>query len=201
MRTGVESSSGTTPSLTSRTASRTTEALDVADVPDQLRLNVARDREGRRDVVVRRGIFSAILVLLALGLLNLFGQHPATTTAEADAATLEVYAPKRVRGGLFYEARFRVDAGRELKEATLVLDPGWAEGITINTVEPSPVGEASRDGKLAFVLGRIPAGRKHVLHVQLQVNPTNVGHRSQNVRLFDGEELLATVERTVTVFP
>jgi hypothetical protein len=173
----------------------------VADVPDQLRLNVARDREGRRDVVVRRGIFSAILVLLALGLLNLFGQHPATTTAEADAATLEVYAPKRVRGGLFYEARFRVDAARELKEATLVLDPGWAEGITINTVEPSPVGEASRDGKLVFALGRIPASQKHVLYLQLQVNPTNIGHRSQNVRLFDGDELLATVERNVTVFP
>jgi hypothetical protein len=52
-----------------------------------------------------------------------------------------------------------------------------------------------------FELGRIPAGQKHVLFLQLQVNPTNVGRRSQNVRLFDGDELLATIERTVTVFP
>jgi hypothetical protein len=106
-----------------------------------------------------------------------------------------------VRGGLYYEARFRVDAVRELKEATLVLDPGWAEGITINTVEPSPVGEASRDGKLVFVLGRIPAGQKHLFFLHLQVNPTNVGHRSQDVQLFDGDELLATIDRSVTVFP
>jgi hypothetical protein len=173
----------------------------VADIPDQLALEVARDREGRRDIMFRQLAFASLVVFLGLGLFNLFGQQPSTTTAEAADAKLEVYAPERVRGGLFYEARFRVDAVRELKEATLVLDPGWAEGITINTVEPAPVGEASRDGKLVFVLGRIPAGQKHLFFLQLQVNPTNVGHRSQDVQLFDGDELLATVNRSVTVFP
>jgi hypothetical protein len=173
----------------------------AGEIPDELTLKVNRDREGKRDILFRRAAFSALVVFLALGLLNLFGQHPATTAAEAGGARLEVYAPKRVRGGLYYEARFRVDARSELKEATLVLDPGWTEGITINTVEPSPLGEASRDGKLALELGRIPAGRKHVLFLQLQVNPTNLGHRSQDVDLFDGERLLATAERTVTVFP
>ena len=173
----------------------------MADTPDQLVLKVARDREGRRDVKVRRILLSGIVVLLGLALFNLFGQRPATTTAEADAATLEVYSPERVRGGLFFEARFTIEARREVEEATLVLDSGWAEGITINTVEPSPLGEASRDGKLAFELGRIPAGQKHVFFLQLQVNPTNVGRRSQDVRLYDGEELLATIDRTITVWP
>jgi hypothetical protein len=173
----------------------------VSEVPDQLTLKVNRDREGKRDVLFRRVALGAILVLLALGLLNVFGQRPATRTAESSAATLKVYAPERVRGGLYYEARFTIEAVRELKAAALVLDPGWAEGTTINTVEPSPVSEASRDGNLAFELGRIPAGKKYLFFLQLQVNPTNVGHRSQQVQLFDGEELLATVERTVTVFP
>jgi hypothetical protein len=173
----------------------------VADVPDQLVLKVARDREGKRDVAFRRVALAGILLVIGLGLFNLFGQRPSTTVAEADAATLEVYAPERVRGGLFYEARFRIDAIREVREATLVLDPGWAEGITINTVEPAAIGEASRDGKLAFELGRIPAGEKHVFFLQLQVNPTNVGHRSQDVRLYDGDELLATIDRSITVFP
>ena len=173
----------------------------MADVPDQLVLKVARDREGKRDVKVRRVAVAALMVLLALGLFNLFGQRPATSTAESAAARLEVYAPERVRSGLFYEARFRIDAAQELEEATLVLDPGWAEGITINTVEPSPISEASRDGKLVFVLGRIPAGQKHLFFLHLQVNPTNVGHRSQDVQLFDGDELLATIDRSITVFP
>jgi hypothetical protein len=175
--------------------------MPVADVPDELVLKVARDREGKRDIAFRRIAVSILLVFLALGLFNLFGQHPSATTAEAATANLEVYAPERVRGGLYYEARFRVDAIRELQEATLVLDPGWAEGITINTVEPSPVSEASRDGRLVFELGRIPAGQKHVFFLQLQVHPTNVGHRSQDVQLYDGDELLATVDRSVTVFP
>jgi hypothetical protein len=173
----------------------------VADIPDQLVLKVARDREGRRDVTARRIALAALLVVLALGLLNVFGQRPATTAADADAATLEVYAPERVRGGLFYEARFTIQAREEVEEATLVLDSGWAEGITINTVAPGPIGEASRDGRLAFELGRIPAGQKHVLFLQLQVNPTNVGHRAQDVELYDGDELLATINRTITVWP
>jgi hypothetical protein len=173
----------------------------VSDIPDQLTLKLNRDREGKRDVVARRLMVGAIVVLLGLGLANLFGQHPSRTVAEAEAATLEVHAPERVRGGLFYQARFRVDALREVKEATLVLDPGWVEGITINTVEPGPIGEASRDGRLAFELGRIPVGQKHVFYLQLQVNPTNVGHRSQDVRLYDGDELLAKIDRTITVFP
>jgi hypothetical protein len=173
----------------------------MADIPDQIVLKVARDREGRRDVKVRRVLLAAVLVLLVLGLFNLFGQRPATTTAEANAATLEVYSPKRVRGGLFFEARFTIEARREVEEATLVLDSGWAEGITINTVEPSPLGSASRDGKLVYELGRIPAGQKHVFFLQLQVNPTNVGHRSQDVELYDGDELLATIDRSITVFP
>ena len=173
----------------------------MADVPDQLVLRIARDREGRRDVHFRRFALGALVIVLGLGLFNLFGQRPSTSAADSGAARLEVYAPERVRGGLFYEARFRIDAREEVREATLVLDPGWAEGITINTVEPAPVGEASRDGKLAFELGRIPAGQKHVFFLQLQVNPTNVGHRSQDVRLYDGTELLATIDRSITVFP
>ena len=173
----------------------------MADIPDQLVLKVARDREGKRDVKVRRMLLAGLVAVLALGLFNLFGQRPATTTTEADAATLEVYAPKRVRGGLFYEARFTIEARQEVAEATLVLDPGWAEGITINTVEPSPLGSASRDGKLVYELGRVPAGQKHVFFMQLQVNPTNVGHRSQDVQLFDGDELLASIDRSITVFP
>jgi hypothetical protein len=173
----------------------------VADVPDQLVLKIARDREGKRDVLVRRVLLAAILVLLALALVNVFGQRPSTVTADSPVASLELYAPERVRSGLIYEARFRIDAEQELEEATLVLDPGWAEGMTINTIEPAPTGEASRDGKLVFELGRVPSGQKHVVYFQLQVNPTNVGRHDQNVELFDGDELIATIDRTLTVFP
>jgi hypothetical protein len=37
--------------------------------------------------------------------------------------------------------------------------------------------------------------------MQLQVNPTNVGRRSQDVALYDGGRLLTRIDRTITIFP
>jgi len=173
----------------------------VADIPDQLTLKVNRDREGRRDHLLRRVLVALLSIFILAGALNVFGQRPQTTSVAGPAAQLSVYAPMRVRGGLYYEARFHVRANRDLKNATLVLDSGWAEGITINTVEPSPVGEASENGKLVFELGHVPANHTYLFFMQMQVNPTNVGHRDQNVELRDGDEHIVTVERTITVFP
>ncbi|MBA3366913.1 MAG: hypothetical protein H0U03_14220 [Actinobacteria bacterium] len=82
-----------------------------------------------------------------------------------------------------------------------MLDPGWLEGMTLNTLEPSPVGEADRDGRIALELGRIPAGTTHRFFLHFQVNPTNVGRRAQDVELHDGETPLLHVDRTVTVWP
>jgi hypothetical protein len=144
---------------------------------------------------------SLLALFLVFGLLNVFGQRPKTSEAASSAASLKVYAPTRVRGGIYYEARFTVTAHQDVKDATLVLNSGWAEGITINTAEPSPVNEASRDGKLVFDLGHVPAGTSHILFLQLQVNPTNVGHRSQDVALYDADKLITTVDRNITVFP
>ena len=90
---------------------------------------------------------------------------------------------------------------RRLEQATLRLDPGWAEGMTINTIEPAPVGEASDDGRLSFELGHVPAGKSYVLFMQFQVNPTNVGRHSQRVELDDGKTRLLVIDRKMTVFP
>jgi hypothetical protein len=66
---------------------------------------------------------------------------------------------------------------------------------------PQPVTEASDNGKLSLVFGHIPAGQHVTFWLSLQVNPTNVGHRPQNVRLYDGNELLLAIHRTITIFP
>jgi hypothetical protein len=49
--------------------------------------------------------------------------------------------------------------------------------------------------------GHLGAGHKLVVYLQFQVNPTNVGRRSQDVELYDDTELLTKVDRTITVFP
>jgi hypothetical protein len=173
----------------------------MADVPDALTLARNRDAVGLREIRFRRTGMALLVLLGVAGLANVFGQRPDTISAAGPAASLDLYAPSHVRGGLYYEARFHIRAIRDLKDAILVLDPGWAEGTTINTVEPSPVGEASRDGRLSFDLGHVPAGQSYLLFLQLQVNPTNVGHRPQDARLYDGDTLLVELDRSITIYP
>ena len=98
-------------------------------------------------------------------------------------------------------ARFRITAHQDLKKATLLLDSGWAESNTINTIEPSPVGEASSNGKLSFDLGHIGMGESFVLFMEFQMNPTNVGRHTQNVELDDGNTRILVLHRRITVFP
>jgi hypothetical protein len=174
----------------------------VAGAPDTIVLKRDRDLEGRaHEIWVRRGLFALLPIVAVLALVNLFGQRPQTSTAAGDRADLKVYAPARVRSGVIFEARFHVTAKQELKKATLVLDPGWLEGMTLNTVEPSPLNESSADGRLSFELGHVPAGKSFLLFLQFQVDPTNVGHRSQTVELFDGQQKLLTIHRKITIFP
>lgn len=174
----------------------------AAQQPDAIVLKRHRDLEGRTyQAWVRRGLLVLVTTVPLLALFNVFGQRPAPATAHAPEASLQLYAPSHVRGGLIYEARFRITAKSELKNAILVLDRGWLEGQTVNTIEPSPISEGSRDGKLVLELGHVPAGQQYVLYMQFQVNPTNVGHRRQDVRLYDDERLLLTYHRTTTVFP
>ncbi|MGH3037751.1 MAG: hypothetical protein ACRDMU_11275, partial [Gaiellaceae bacterium] len=173
----------------------------VADLPEHLDLARHRDHKGTRELVARRVVMGLLAALAVAALLEAFGQSARTSSAAAERATLEVSAPPRLRGGLFFQGKFTVRAQGAIENATLVLAPGWMENTHINTIEPAPTEEASRDGDLALSFGPLAAGDELVLYVQFQVNPTNVGRRSADVALYDGDELLTRVDRTVTIFP
>jgi hypothetical protein len=180
---------------------RAPKGADV-DPPEGLTLDHDRDLAGRERRPIVRGVLLGLLcAVLVLGLLNVFGQVESVSVAESSAARFEVSAPSKLRGGLFFEARYRIEAIAEIADATIVLDPGWLEDITLNTVEPSPVGEASRDGRIALELGRIPAGDEYILYLHFQVNPTAIGLRSQDVGLYDGGRLLVSFDRDAIVWP
>jgi hypothetical protein len=174
----------------------------MADIPDRIVLKRHLDLQGsgfnRR---VRRILLALVGVFLLAGLLNVFGQRPRGRTAESSTAKLELYVPDHVRGGLLYEARFTITAHSDVKRALLQLSTGWNEGMQINTIEPSPLGESSRNGDMLFTLGHIPAGQVYRLFMQFQVDPTNIGRRRADVTLYDGGAKLLTIHRVVTVFP
>jgi hypothetical protein len=176
----------------------------VTDVPDGLVLERHRDLEGLRKVPWPRWALLGLVALFSvLGLLNVFGQRPDTSVARTTAADLKLYAPTHLRGGLLFSARFHIVAHRDIRNAILILDPGWAEGMAINTIEPSPVGEASSDdGRLILQLGHVAKGASHLLWLQFQVNPTNLAwRRSAGVTLADGSKPLLRINRRYTIYP
>ena len=174
----------------------------MTDVPDTLTLARHRDLHGLRAPWPRRTIVALIAAFSILGLANVFGQRPSTTTAAAPAASLALYAPTHLRGGLLYSARFHITAHRDLRNAELVLDPGWTEGMAVNTIEPGPLGEGSSNGRLTLQLGHIARGRSYLLFMQFQVNPTNVAwHRPAGVTLTDGSTPILRIARSYVIYP
>ena len=173
----------------------------MADLPEHLDPARHRDHAGTAEVVARRVVFALLTAFAVAALFTAFGQSPQHSVAAGERAELDVSAPSRLRGGLFFQGRFTVVARDAVENATLVLAPGWLESMHINTIEPAATEEASRDGDLALSYGPLAAGERLVVHMQFQVNPTNVGRRSADVGLYDGDELLTSVDRTVTIFP
>lgn len=143
-------------------------------------------------------LLAAIVLAAATGVL---GQRPSTTIGESDPAQLSVYSPSKIRGGLLFTTRFEIRARKRLRAATLVLDPGWFEGMQVNSIVPQPRSESSHEGRVLLHIGPVPAGDHVVMFMQFQVNPTNVGRRAQDVRLLDGAKQLVEIRRNVTVFP
>jgi len=169
---------------------------------ESLDLDRARDLNGRgRYLWLRRVLLCALAVVPVLALLNVFGQDSSNATATSPTASITVHSPERVRGGLLYEARFTIKAIQDIKQLTLVLSDGWAQGLTINTIEPSPSNETSDNGALSFQLGELKAGGVFVLHMEFQVNPTTVGSRKQEVEVDDGNAPVVSLTRNFAVLP
>lgn len=150
---------------------------------------------------VRRGVLAALLAVVVAALAGLFGQSARVDAVTTPAATLRVAAPEHVRGGLFFQARFDITAHRRIGHPRLVLEQGWAEQLQLNTIEPSPAGEATDDGRLQLEYGALDPGQHLTVWVQYEANPTGAGHRGQQVQLRDGSTVLATIDRSLTVLP
>lgn len=171
-------------------------------VPDGLTLERNRDLGGRAGHAwYRRVLLCAVAVLPILALLGVFGQRPTVTSAHTLGADLQVTAPARLRGGLIFQVRVDVTARAAIAMPQLVFDRGWWESMSVNSLEPNPSNESSRNGRVVLTFDRLAAGHTLTEWLYFQVNPTNVGNRSENVELDDGSAPLATVHRSLTIFP
>jgi len=169
--------------------------------PDTLSLARHRDRRGRVGPWWRWVGVTVLLVVPVCALLDVFGQRTNVTTVAGPAAKLTLFAPSSGRGGLMYTARFDIHARQELKHATLVLGPEWADQYTVNGITPQPSNEDSANGRLAFSLGDISQGATFTEFVSLQINPINVGDRTQTVWLYDGSQRVAVLHHHIMIWP
>jgi len=183
-------------------AARPTNPGGMTDALDRIDLQRDRDLVGREaHPWVRRTVLGLVAALALAGLANVFGQRPLTSRAATPAAVVSVYSPSHVRGGLLYSSRFHVTARTNIRDARLILGSGWFEGMQVNSIVPQPVSSGSDHGNVVLDLGHLGKGASYILWIQFQVNPTNVGRRSQDVELTDGAHVLMRVHRTITIFP
>jgi hypothetical protein len=180
-----------------------TNGVPPTDLPAEIDLGRHRDFEGRGlGQWIRRGFLALLVVFLVAALANVFGQAAATDTASGAAGSLSVKAPSRVRGGLAYQGEFVIHAKEALAAPTLVLDRGWVDQTTVNTVQPEPEGTTTdADGTLKLRYAAMAADRTLVVYIQFQANPINIGTHDADVALYDGARPIASISRTQIDFP
>jgi Tfp pilus assembly protein PilX len=150
----------------------------------------------------RRVLLTVLTVLAVLALLNVFGQRDANSSARSSSGAVTVSAPRVLRAGLMYQARFSLRAGpHDLNHPTLLLDSGWFDGMTFNGAVPDPMQEMDVGGRVALQLDKLSAGQHSTVWLSFQVNPTTVGKRRADVELDDGQTVIARIHRTLTVLP
>jgi hypothetical protein len=173
---------------------------------DDLPLGLRRDRHvelrGQRGKPwMRRVVVALFAAVVVAALVGAFGQQDETVTASASGATLTVRAPERVRGGLFFQGRMDIAARERIRRPRVVLGDGWTEELQLNTLEPAPASESSRDGRLELEYDAIDEGERLTLWLQFEANPTGAGHRDRSVELLDGDRRLAMTGGDLTVLP
>jgi len=173
----------------------------TAHTPDCIDLERHRDDRHLVERATRWAVVALLTAAVVAALANVFGQHHVVLVSGSDAASLRVSAPGALRSGLLYQGRFHIEAHALLRRPTLVLARGWWDAMSVNSVEPQPVRSWSRDGHVAMEFGPVAAGRSFTVYLYLQANPTTAGRRDQSVDLRDGDRTLASIDRTVNVFP
>ena len=78
-------------------------------------------------------------------------------------------------------------------QAPMILD--WDESVFASNMD------ARKPALIVLEYGTWPAGKELVCWLNFQVNATNVGSRSENVSLEDSGAVLATVQRSLMIFP
>jgi hypothetical protein len=140
--------------------------------------------------------------VLLLAMTGLFGGGPPRhETARSNAASLSVEAPAILRNGQIFEVQLSIVAGRELVKPTIGVDASYWRNITLNTIRPEPAAHGFDRGAVLLEYDRLGAGETLFITLEAQVNPVLGQYARAQVRLLDGETVLAEVPLQLKVLP
>jgi hypothetical protein len=172
------------------------------DLPDGLRADRHRDLVGRaRHVWTRRAGLLVLCGLIAASLFNVFGQQQDTAIAQGAGTRLTLETPHALRGGDLYQVHLEISTTAGISNLRIHLSQGFLDGFTINSISPDASSEASINGPVALLYGRLDSGSRMEIFIQGQVNANTVGRRDWGIDVYDGAKRLAGVHRTLTLFP
>ena len=173
---------------------------ETTKAPDGIRQEHIRETRGIQQYRSAVGVIvlGAAVVAAAIGLL---GAPEEARTASSAAASLEVYGPRLIRTGEFFEMRFRIETSEPLSEATLAVDEQIWRDITVNTMIPAATEETHEDGAFRFTLGPLDADTSFLYKVDAQINPDFFGRNAGRIGLYDGDELITELTYELGVLP
>ena len=174
---------------------------------EQLSLARHRDLEGRHWGVViwLRWVITGVLVALHRARRHrparAVAEHPGVVVIRRRPA--RQHAGSRLRGGLIFQTGSTSPRDGAIAHPTIVLDGGWFDGMTLNSVQPGagrPVARGRAGSTFAYP--QLAAGQTLTVWFEWSVNPTNLAwRRPETLRLADGSQTLLTQHSTVTVLP
>ena len=151
-----------------------------------------------------RGTLGLVLltILMVVALLGyLAGGKSPVMLARAGQANLVIDTPVRLRNGLFFEQRLRVEAHAPIADAVIGVDTPLWHDITVNSMIPAASEEGVEDGQYRLHYGPLKAGDTLIVKIDAQINPPlTVGTRG-TIALYDGERRIAAVPLTLRVLP
>jgi len=142
-------------------------------------------------------VFGGVIVLGMAGLLG----HERDWRAAANGVELRVHSPEIIRNGEFFEIRVDVESSEPIGALVIGVDASLWEDITVNTMIPAAADEESADGEFRFTFAPLAAGTRFAFKADLQVNPDILGGNEGAITVYDGEELLAATDVSITVLP
>lgn len=124
-----------------------------------------------------------------------------TSRAAELAGELTVDTREVARNGEFFETRIVATPRRPFEDLVIAVDSSLWRDLTINTMIPAAAEESFEDGAFRFSYGEREAETPIRLKIDAQINPSLFGGTEGRVRLFDGDEEIASVPVSMRVMP